>query len=254
MLSRLLQLSRISAKGGGFFRLDAEASEPTIYLYTMIGKAYNWETDEVVGCSDEDFINALAECRSAPVVHLRVNSPGGNVFQAKAMQTAMMQYPGKIVAHVDSLAASAAAGLVMYASEIEMSVNAFMMIHKAWGILMGNADDLRDLAGKLDQMDESIAADFARKTGIDEVEIMEMMKKTTYIDAKTAKEKGFCDSILEPEKKIENRYDLSIYGAVPESLRIVKPDKPAQARESASLVNDRRDIERRLACIERIAA
>lgn len=254
MLNRIKQLFKVCAQSSGFFRLESDTAEPTIYLYTMIGKGYDWETDEVVGVSDLEFMAALNECKSSPVVHLRVNSPGGDVFQAKAMQSAMMQHPGKIIAHVDSLAASAAAGLVMYASEIEMSVNAFLMIHKAWAFSMGNADNLRDLASKLDQMDESIAQDFMRKTGMEMPEIMAMMAKTTYIDAKTAKEQGFCDSILEPETKVQNSFDLSIYGAVPESLRIVKRDEPKEEPVIAPFECDRASIERRLAVRERIAA
>ncbi len=254
MINRLQQLISANARAGGFFRLDADSTEPTIYLYTIIGKGYNWETDEVVGVSDLEFMAALHECRDAPVVHLRVNSPGGNVFQAKAMQTAIMQHPGKIIAHVDSLAASAASALVMYASEVEMSVNAFMMIHKAWGACVGNDDDMVDMAAKLAQMNESLAQDYVRKTGLGTPEIMEMMKKTTYIDAKTAKDKGFCDSILEPDKKVQNSFDLSIYGEIPEPLRIVTKDEPMSVREVEPYRCDRASIERRLAHIERVSS
>ena len=242
-------LWKSNSKAGCFFRMDASnQAGPTIYLYTIIGKGYDWETGEIVGMSAMDFIKALDACGNAPVVHLRINSPGGDVFEAKAIQTAMMQYPGQIVCHIDGLAASAAAGLVPYASTVEMSVGAFLMIHKAWCLAAGNTDDMLSVAGILEQMDQSIAADFARKTGMETAQIIEMMSKTTYIDANTAKEQGFCDSVYEPEQKVENRFDLSVYGNGPEGLRPVAP----ASQEPAKMEYDRAYIERRLACIERI--
>lgn len=250
-MNRLLQLLKTCARAGGRFNVES-SDEPEIYLYTVIGKAWDWETGEVVGVSDVEFIQALESC-GGKKVHLRVNSPGGDVFQMKAMQSAMARYPGQIVAHVDSLAASAAAGLIMYAGEIEMSTNAFLMIHKAWTYCVGNADDMRDLASKMDLFDSSLAADFARKTGMDEPEIMAMMAATTYLDAKTAKENRFCDSVFEPESQIENRFDLSVYGAVPEPLRVVSQDDPGEEPVLKPYQCDRGKIERRLKLVERMA-
>jgi ATP-dependent Clp protease protease subunit len=254
MRNRIQRLFNLTAKAEGFFRLDTEAAEPTIYLYTIIGKGYDWETDQVVGVSDMEFVMALHECRNAANTHLRVNSPGGDVFHVKAMQTAMMNHPGNIVMHVDGIAASAAASLIPYADVTEMSVSAFLMIHKAMTWAGGNSDDHMEISSILNQFDESIAQEFCKKSGKEMAEILEIMKKDTYMDAKTAKEMGFCDSILEPEKKIQNKFDLSIYGEIPEPLRVVKPDAPAQARETEPFRCDRAVIERRLACIERIAA
>lgn len=249
-MNRFQQLVRSNAKAGGFFRAEM-GQEPVIWLYTFIGKDYDWETGEPVGMTDMDFIAALTECRNAPVVHLRVNSPGGDVFMAKAMQTAMMQYHGRIIAHVDSLAASAAASLVMYADEVEMSSNAFLMIHKAWTISAGNADDLMKVAATLEQMDDSIAQDYCRKTGMKKDEVLSMMAETTYLNAETAMEKKFCDRIIEPETKVTNQFDLSVYGYVPDALKIsarVKPDA-----QNEPIKYDHEAIQRRLNCLERIA-
>jgi ATP-dependent Clp protease, protease subunit len=254
MKNRLIQLYRANAKADGFFRLEASDGGPVIYLYTLIGKGYDWDTGEIVGVSDMEFIQALAECRNAPVTHLRINSPGGDVFQCKGMQTAMMQHPGEIMAHIDGIAASAAASLTPYATSVEMSAGSFMMIHKSWAFAAGNADDMTRLAGMLNQIDISIAQDYVRKTGIEESEVMDMMSKTTYLNAKTAQEKGFCDSICEPDQKVENRFDLSVYGSVPDELKFKKPAEPPKPPKPAKPVRnyDRELVERRLALLERL--
>jgi ATP-dependent Clp protease, protease subunit len=260
MKNRLTQLVKNNSANSGFFRL-AMAKEPTIYLYTYIGKTYDWETGDVVGASDADFVQALAECRNSPVMHLRINSPGGDVFQCKAMQTAMMQHPGIIACHVDGLAASAAASLLPYAGSVEMSAGSFLMIHKSMTYGAGNSDDFTQLAGVLNQVDESIAADFERKTGIKALEIMRMMKDVTYLNAKSAKSQGFCDSICEPAAKVENRWDLSIFGQVPEEL-VLKPKESVREDPSpepkiegvvSPMFYDHDKIERRMHLIQLLA-
>ena len=99
----------------------ATATEETLYLYDEIGY---W------GIDAKQFVEDLNKL-DADTIHLRINSPGGDVFAAKAMQTALMQHDAKVVAHVDGLAASAASVVAMGADEIEMVDGGFMMIHKA---------------------------------------------------------------------------------------------------------------------------
>ena len=115
------------------------ATEETLYLYDEIG---------VWGIGAEQFVNDLNEIDS-DVIHLRINSPGGDVFAAKAMQTALAQHDANIIAHVDGLAASAASVVAMGADEIEMVDGGFMMIHKALSFfdVFGyfNDDNLKDL-------------------------------------------------------------------------------------------------------------
>jgi ATP-dependent Clp protease protease subunit len=110
--------------------VKAEGDEATILLYDVI--------DPWWGVAAKDFIAALAGDH-APTIHLRINSPGGDVFEARAMATAIRQHKSNVIAHIDGVAASAATYIaVIAAKEVEMSDGAFFMIHQAWALAMGN--------------------------------------------------------------------------------------------------------------------
>ena len=138
----------------------AESDEATIYLYDMIVNSDD-EAEWWGGVSPQSFVKALNEI-TAGTIHLRVNSPGGSVFAARAMEQAIREHKSKIVVHIDGLAASAASFLIMAADEIHMAPGSFLMIHKAWTMMFGNADDLRKEAGLLDQIDASLVKTYAK--------------------------------------------------------------------------------------------
>jgi ATP-dependent Clp endopeptidase proteolytic subunit ClpP len=162
-----------------------------IYLYDEIGPAYyglldgKWMVDELAKAGGQD-------------VELRINSPGGSVFDGQAMYTALAGYGGKVTAHIDSLAASAASFVMMAASSVKIAENAMIMIHKAWGFAMGNAGDMRQTADLLDKIDAGLVAQYVARTGQTEEQIREWMTAETWMDAKEAVDRGFADEIGTP--------------------------------------------------------
>ena len=165
----------------------------------------------------------------ADTIHLRINSPGGDVFAARAIQTALKQHPAKVIAHIDGLAASAASVVAMAGDEIEMVDGGFLMIHKALSFfdILGyfNDDNLGELVNDmkkerdlLAKVDESIANDYVKRTGKEMDEIKQKMADETWFSATEAIDYGMIDSIYDGEP-VENKYDLSIFAKTPERLQ-----------------------------------
>ncbi len=196
---------------------NATGDEATIYLYDVID---NW-----FGVDSETFNKELAAI-TAPVINLRINSPGGDVFDAVAMHTALAQHPSKVVAHIDGLAASAATYVALAAEEVTMSSGSLFMIHQAWCICAGNSVDMRKQAELLDKVDGSIAAFYQEKTGLGEKKIMDWMADETWFTAEEASEHGFVDSVFTKGEKASNRYDLSAYSNAPKIDEEISPPKP----------------------------
>lgn len=197
-------------KGKGFFKAEAEKSdEATLYLYDMIVSDDWWG-----GITPIAFIKEL-KAISAPVIHLRINSPGGDVFAARAMQTAMNEHPSKIIAHIDGLCASAATFLAVSASESRISAGSMFMIHNAWTIAMGNAKDFADMAMLLGKIDGSIANDYVAKTGKELSQVTAWMDAETYFLGQEAVDAGFIDSVAEAAPKNKIDWDLSAYAHAP---------------------------------------
>ena len=174
--------------------------EATIYLYDVIGEGFYDE-----GISAKQFANDLDGIK-ASTIHLRINSPGGDVFDARAMQTALNQKDAKIIAHIDGWAASAATYIMLAADEIEASEGAIIMIHNAWGMAIGNKNEMRDMADLLAKIDDGIAKDYIDKTDQSPKQIAMWMDAETDFTAQEALHAGFIDSIyVKPKTKATKR-------------------------------------------------
>ena len=97
-MDRLLKLLRDNARNRTVSPPKAkaeESGESTLYLYDVIVSDDYWG-----GISAEKFVKEL-NALDAPTIHLRINSPGGEVFAARAIEAAIRNHPARIVAHVD---------------------------------------------------------------------------------------------------------------------------------------------------------
>lgn len=224
---------------------NATGPEATVYLYDSIDPYYGVNAEAFV----KDF-NAI----TAPTIHLRINSPGGDVFDARAIATAIGQHPSNVVAHVDGLAASAASYIAIAADEVEMAPGSFLMIHKAWTFAYGNSEDLLSTAALLEKIDGYLAADYAKKTGKSSAQIDEWMSAETWFTAEEAVAEGFAGKISEEDPEgVDNAWDLSVFAHAPKQKAAPGPglrhlaevakkiaDDEAAATEQANMENAER--------------
>jgi len=235
--SRIQQLLHDNAHTPRRYACQISLLEATIWLYDVIG------ADAWGGVDAGQFAHDLAGIQ-APVIHLRINSPGGDVFQARAMATALREHPAQIVAHIDGLAASAASYVALAADEVEISEGAFLMVHNAWGVVLGNRHDLMEMALTLEKIDASIALDYQTKTGQDLATVQGWMDAETWFTALEALDAGLVDRIANsyaPDSVVmpQQRWNLSAYSDAP----VVPP--------SAVSADAQRERLRRVAVIER---
>lgn len=191
------------------------SNDVTLYLYDVI--------DAYWGINAETVARLVGGLTADDTLHLRINSPGGDVFEARAMAAAIRGCPaGKVIAHVDGLAASAATTVAIAAGEVEMDPQAFFMIHNAWSICIGDKSDMDDMSGLLDKIDASIVADYAACTGKPADEIAAWMEAETWFTAQEAVDAGFADRISEGSGKADNtsarRWNLGAFERAPAAL------------------------------------
>jgi ATP-dependent protease ClpP protease subunit len=179
----------------------------TMRLYDPID---SWGGDW--GVSAKEFAEALDGLGDDVTdLHLHINSPGGEVFEGIAILNALRNHPVKVTAIVDGLAASAASFIAMAANEVVMGRNSEMMIHDAWGICIGNAEDMRDLAGRLDHLSDNIASVYAEKAGGSTADWRAHMLAETWYSADEAVAAGLADRVEDAQSKAENKFDLSVF-------------------------------------------
>lgn len=191
----------------------ADTNEVEIFLYDHIVSSED-EAEWWGGVAPESFVKAVYAVDKDATIHLRINSPGGSVFAARAMEQALRDHKGKVIVHIDGLAASAATFIAMAGDEVIMAKGAMFMIHKAWTGMWGNANDLRKEADLLDKIDGTLADTYASKTGNDLGQISAWMAEETWFTADEALEHGFATSIAEAEAKA-SVWNLSAYDKAP---------------------------------------
>lgn len=244
-IPRIAQLMRANAARARNFKVVSEnADEATIYIYDLIG--YDWWSDE--GITAKNFSKEL-DAITAKTIHLRINSPGGDVFEARAMTAAMDRHSAKFIAHVDGVAASAASFLAARADEVEMAEGAMMMIHNAWTIALGDKNDMSKASDLLGKIDTTIADDYAAKSGKSREEIATLMDAETWFTANEAVEAGLADRVAgKSDEKTSNAWDLSAYSNAPKATRAPAPNP------DESVAKHFATLERRFALLEKTAA
>lgn len=160
------------------------------------------------GVTADDFIRDLRGL-TATEISLRINSPGGEIFDGIAIHNALRSHGAKITAYVDSLAASIASVIAMAGDHVVMMPHSQMMIHDGSGLAIGNADDMREMAELLDRQSDNIAGVYAERAGGTPDEWRKRMRAETWMTAAEAVELGLADEVANPPRRREEEPEES---------------------------------------------
>lgn len=173
----------------------AEADDPaTISIYDVIGE--DWWTGE--GVTAKRIAGALRAVGKVAVT-VNINSPGGDMFEGLAIYNLLREHPARVTVRVVGLAASAASLIAMSGDEVLMGTGTQMMIHRAWGLAVGNHHDFAEAAQLFATFDRSMAEVYAARTGKDEADILALLdgpskaSDGTWMTANEAVAQGFAD-------------------------------------------------------------
>jgi len=217
------------ARNKSWYEIKAQSEDDTtIYVYDEISS---------YGISANQFVKDLNEVKSGKI-KLRINSPGGNVFDGVTIHNALKEHPATVNVIVDGLAASIASIIAMAGDNVHMADNAMMMIHQAWAFAMGNADDLQKTVEVLQKIDGTLVKTYADKTGATQRNIRQMMKDETWMTAQEAKDLGFADTIGD-RVDAKASFDLSKYANVPqEAMAMYAAPKEPTERDIETILRD----------------
>lgn len=235
--TRLLQLLadnrgvKASARG---VRIEcaANATEATLYLYDMIVGS-ELEAEWFGGVTAQSLVPQIDQLK-VDTIHLRINSPGGDVFAAQAIGAALKRNKAQVVAHIDGLAASAATAIAMAADEVLIDAGAMFMIHNAWTIAMGDKNDFMESADLLDKVDQALAVQYAAKTGMTAADVSKLMDAETWFTGQEAVDARFADALEGAEAEATEdataraMWNLTAFEKAPKTAAVVPPAKPAQ--------------------------
>lgn len=174
---------------------NKSATKAEIILYGGIGDDF-WGDGSMI--SAKTFSDELQKLEpTVNEITVRINSPGGDVFQGVTIFNRLKQHKAKIIVHIDGLAASIASIIALAGDEIFIGEGALYMVHLPWTFAMGDRMALENTINRLLDVEEQLIGIYSKKTGIDRSEIRAMLEAETWLDADQAIEKGFVDKKAE---------------------------------------------------------
>lgn len=210
------------------FSIEDKGDVAEIELFDEIG---------FFGVTAKEF-NARLKNIKAETINLRINSPGGEVFDGLAIFNELVDHPATINVSVTGIAASIAGIIAMAGDHIEIAENAFFMVHNASGLAFGDKSVMRKLGDILDELDGAIGRTMARRTGMSRKEVAKLMDDETWFNAESAVENGLADKIVEPGDATAT-FDLSVFKNAPDiGLKVHDPVKPETPRDLERCLRD----------------
>lgn len=207
-----------------FFTMKAVGNgEGEILIYDQIGQGFFGD-----GLSAKAFDTELKNLGDIKALTVRINSPGGSVFDGLAIYNTLKNHSAKKTVSIDGIAASAASLIAMAGDEIVMPDNAFMLIHEPRAMAMGTSADMLATAADLEKMTESFAGIYAGRSKTDTAAAKKLMGEDRLMTAAEAKECGYADKIT-TAVKMAAAYDLAL---LPEAARKAVADAIAQLGEA----------------------
>ena len=210
-----------------------EDSPAELFIYGRIRQAFPWENEDddthISAKAVKNKLNGISKDKSLDV---HVNSPGGEVFESIAIRNLLVQHEGDVKIIIDGLAGSGAS-VIATAAHVVMFKSSMQMIHKAWGMCIGNADDMMKMAEDLEKIDDSILASYMEKFIGKEEELKDLTAEETWLTAKEALTLGLADEIWEDED-VEDDEDEEEepQGSVKENLFLKYQNKTKKNKKS----------------------
>jgi ATP-dependent Clp protease, protease subunit len=199
------------------FRAQMRGAE--IVIYDEIG---------AFGIPAKAFLDELKALGPVAELTVRINSPGGSVFDGVAIYNALKRHDAAITVWIDGIAASIASTIAMAGDEIVMPENALLMLHDPSALVLGTAADMRAMAEALDRMKAGMVAAYRDKSGRDDAEIAALMAAETWLSAEEAVDLGFADRVEQPVRMAAH-FDLSRFRNTPPQLAaILNSSTPAE--------------------------
>jgi len=173
----------------------AEGDAATVFIFDEIGGSF--------GVGAKDFVAEL-EAIDALLINVRINSPGGSVFDALTIANSLRHHPARVRTYVDGLAASAASVIAVAADPLDertdtggviMMPGSQMMIHDASNTLDGNAEDNRKNSIFLDRQSDNIAELYQLRGGGDPQQWRDLMVAETWLFGREAVDLGLADRV-----------------------------------------------------------
>lgn len=180
-----------------FYQLKVKDDNAELYIYGDIASdGYKWSESDI---SASDIVRQLKGL-NAKKIDVYINSYGGEVAQGVAIYNVLKRHNAKVTTYVDGFACSIASVIAMAGDVRKMYDNSLLMIHNAWTVAQGNAEELFKQAEDLKTINEAVVKAYLDVVNISEDELTKLLNAETWITAERAVEMGFATEVVAAKK------------------------------------------------------
>jgi ATP-dependent Clp protease protease subunit len=140
-------------------------------------------------------------------IHLYINCPGGDIDDTLAIYDTMKFLNCDIATYCVGNASSGAAVILAAGTKGKRFAlpHAKVMIHQPWGLVGGQAADMRIQAEEILKVKSTLIDIIAAETGKSASQVEKDIDRDRYMDAKEALAYGLIDEILEEDKPAKKK-------------------------------------------------
>jgi ATP-dependent protease ClpP protease subunit len=169
-------------------------------------------------------IDALSQLGPRRDITVRINSPGGLVFEGLSIFNSLKRHRGNVTVRIEGVAASAASVIAMAGDTIEIGQGGFVMIHDAWAGTVGTKPDHAKTQETLAQIDAELVKIYQERTGLPRATIAKMMSEETWLNADDAVKLGFADKAVRGARPTALNFDWDkVFKNAPAALTGARP-------------------------------
>ena len=220
--------------------VNGTSAELTLYGEIVESQPKDWWGDPIDGefIILSEFLKDLDTIKDVDELTIHLNSVGGDAFSAISIHNRLREMKANKTCVVDGVAMSGGSHIMCACDKVKVNPSSIVMIHDCLSCLWGwyNSTSCRDVANRLDVVDNSQAEIYARKTGKSLDEMRSMMDATTYLSGRQAVEQGFADELLEDAKDPEisvssdhrtlyacgHKMRVAAMGKLPDSIKTIE--------------------------------
>lgn len=203
---------------------NKSGNEAEILIYGVIGDSW-WEESVTA----KQFVTDFKELeKTYSKINIRINSPGGSVFDGLAIFNAIHTSKADVHTYNDGLAASMGAVILLAGATVHSAKNALMMLHSPLGGVYGTAKDIQNYLTVLDKVKGSLISCISTKSGKNQQDIESKYFdfEDHWLNAEEAMKENLIDEIEAREAKLpENIANMSYSDIVNQFSDLMKPDQ-----------------------------
>jgi ATP-dependent Clp protease protease subunit len=203
-----------------FYQLTQNNDVAELYIYGDITSEQWWESD----VTPKNIVEEIKDI-TAGEINVYISSYGGEVQAGLAIYNALKRHKAKVRTICDGFACSIASVIFMAGEERIMNEASLLMVHNAWTLAQGNAEQLRKQADDLEKITNASVEAYKAHSSLSEEEIRALMDAETWISPEEALSYGFATSVEKTEKEKANQ------SALHQLFAIVRAHQEAQEAE-----------------------